>query len=278
MNRFKTTSLTLLAAGALLAALPAGSYAAKGTHKGAHATKAPRVRVHGKIATVGTESLGVTVKGGTTVTVDFTSSTRFRYNGQPASTAPAFSAGEILSAVGRTNADGSVAAKRLGVINRLGIAGKVAQVGTGTLTITSKSGASVTVSLTSKTRYLVNGALSATAPTFTTGEKIRVLALKNADGSLTARGIAVGKNPNLVRVTGKISAIGTGTLTVTTRKSGTVTVTLTAKTKYIVNRTRNAAAPAFTAGERVRIAGLKSSDGTVTARVVDVVPAGKSGK
>lgn len=281
MNRFKTISLTVLASGALLAAVPAGSYAAKGPHKSVHANhahKTSRVRVHGKIATVGAGSLVVTVKGGTTVTLDFTAATMFRYNGQPVATAPTFTIGEIVNAIGRTNTDGSVTVKRLGVINRLGIAGTVAQVGSGTLTITSKSGASMTVSLTNKTRYLVNGAVSAAAPTFTVGEAVRVLAMKNADGSLTARVIAVGKNPNLVRVVGTISGTGAGTLTVTTKKMGAITVTLTATTRYIVNRTRNAAAPTFTTGERVRIGGLKNADGTVTARVVDVVPARKSGK
>lgn len=266
MNRFKTLSLTLLASGALLAALPAGSYAAK----------APRVRVHGKIATVGTGSLTLTVKGGTTVTVDFTSATKFRYNGQPVSAAPTFTAGEIVNAMGRTNADGSVTAKRLGVVDRLGIAGKIAAVGTGTLTITTKSGASVTVSLDAKTRYRVNGSVSASAPAFSVGEQVRVLALKNADGSLTARGIAVGKNPNLVRLAGTISGTGTGTLTVSTKKGGTVTVTLTAKTRYVVNRTRSAAAPTFTTGERVRVGGLKNTHGTVTARVIAVLPSKKS--
>jgi preprotein translocase subunit YajC len=273
VNRFKTLSLTLLASGALLAALPAGTYAAKGVKSGAHAAKASVTRIHGKVATVGTNTFTVTGKGGTTVTVTFTGSTKFRYNGQVVSAAPTIVAGEGVIVAGTRNPDGSINARRIGVINRTGLAGTISGIGTNTLTITTKSGASVTVSVTSRTHFIVNGQRSATAPAFTIGEAARVAALKNADGSLTAAVVAVGKNPNLVTFAGTIARVGAGTLTIITRSGLTATVTLTSATRYVVNKARSAAPPAFTQGERVRVGAIKNGDGTLTARVVAVLPA-----
>jgi hypothetical protein len=144
-----------------------------------------------------------------------------------------------------------------------------------------KAGTTVTVMYNGQTRFLVNGQASTTAPTFTQNEAIVVSGVKNADGTVTARGIAVGARPagtTVIRV-GTVAAVGTGTLTIGGLKGkASHVVTLTGQTLYIVQHQATNTAPTFTTGQHVLVIASKNADGSWTARVVAVINAKQSAK
>jgi len=285
VNRFKLAGLTLVASGALLASSPAAIHAAGGKASGTGGARAGLATVRGTVASFTATSVTVAPKSGADVVVDFTATTKFRVNGAPSTSAPTFTAGEPVGAAGTKNADGSITAKLVvagtnpNKANRVRVAGTVSASASGSLTITPKTGSAVTVTLDAKTRYIVNGVASSTAPTFTNGEKVLVGAIKNSDGSLTARVVATGvRNPNAVRLIGTISAVGSSSLTLTGKNGQSATVALTSSTKYRVNGQVSSTAPTFTVGEKAVVAATKNSDGSLTARGVAVNPAKQAAK
>lgn len=291
MKHVKLVATSVIACAAIMA-VPGGALAAKHGPQ-AHATgkagTANIVRVSGTLVnpTAGAPALTITTKSGTGVTVQLSNATVYVVNGTKSTTAPAFTNGEVVHVVAVKQSDGSLVARTVAVgtapkANLVRITGTLSNptAGATSLTITPKSGATVTVQLDSKTVYIVNGQKAQAAPAFTNGEAVRVVAVKAANGTLTARTVAVGTAPraNVVRVAGTLSnpTAGATSLTVTT-KTGNVTVQLNSKTVYVVNGQKSAAAPAFTNGEAVRIAATKAADGTLTARVVEVGTAAGKG-
>ena len=118
---------------------------------------AKRNAVTGKISAVGSDSLTLTKKkDGSSVTFSVTSDTKIRLNGKPATLgdlAPGF------RAVVKLASDGSAAAIRAvdPATRPVALVGKVTAVGSDSLEVTLRNGASATVAVTSATKIRVGG-------------------------------------------------------------------------------------------------------------------------
>ena len=158
------------------------------------------------------------------------------------------------------------------VANGVRIHGVVKSLAGSSLTITLKNGTTATVTLNGSTVYYVNGAKAAARPTFTTNERVHVLAQKQSDGSYVALAVAVGHGAKHARngglVAGTVKSFAAGSLTILRKDGSTVTVTLNGQTKYVVNGAVAAAPPAFSNGEAVRVRVQKQADGSLVALAV----------
>lgn len=116
-----------------------------------------------------------TVKSGAaTITVDVTSSTRYFDHGVSSPTIANVTIGERVKVRGREAGTNTVDASRVRVLQAVPIAtGTVHSVTTSSFTIT-KGTATITVNVSSTTRYLDHGVSSPTAANVTTGEHVEV--------------------------------------------------------------------------------------------------------
>ncbi len=169
------------------------------------------------------------------------------------------------------------------------LAGSIASVSANAFVLTTRDGRSVTVRTTASTRVVSRK--PATLADVHAGDRVRILATKAANGSLTARavqdipaalqlttpgrgGVRQGRD-DAVMVAGTVTGNPTaGTLTVdtSTGQSTSVAIPSTAQVSQLV------AVPASTlaAGSRVMVQGTPGADGSVTASMVFVVgPQGK---
>jgi hypothetical protein len=149
---------------------------AKSIHAGPR--PAPGTVARGVVKTTGTDSITLTTKGGTTVTIGVTNDTKIRVDGQNAGLADIHSGYHAI--VVRTAADGPARlisaqhphAQGQGLV----VKGTVASVGTDSLTITLRTGGTVTVHVTPSTRIRVRGhAGAATLSDIQNGYRVAVL-------------------------------------------------------------------------------------------------------
>jgi frataxin-like iron-binding protein CyaY len=276
MSLIKTRVLPAVAGVALLATGVTGVFAqsappTSGTTPAAHAKNPNRVVISGTLASSGNGTLTITTKTGA-VTVQVNATTRYVVNGQKAAAAPTFTANEKIRVIALKQADGSlvasVVATGTAARQERGVAGTVASSTDTTLTITPKTGAPVTVTLTANTRYVVNGQKAAARPTFTQGERVRVLVQKTASGALEARTVAVGAISRQIRIGGTVTGFSGDKLTVTTRAGKTFTVQLTAQTRYVVDGKKATAAPTFALNSSVFVLARKDASGNYVAVAV----------
>lgn len=160
-----------------------------------------------------------------------------------------------------------------------GLMGTITSAAGNTLKITLlTSHQAATVTLTTKTTYLVNGKTTTKRPTWKKGEQIGVLGTKTKTGAYTAKTIMVGRpggpgGPGgpppaggIAPLNGKIVSAGTSTLVVKTA-GGTKTFKLTSSTHYLVNGKAASTRPTLKAGEQVHVMAARSGS-TLTARTV----------
>jgi hypothetical protein len=144
----------------------------------------------------------------------------------------------------------------------------------------------VTVHLTTKTTYLVNGKSTKSHPMWKKGEQIQIMGTKAKNGSYTAASIMVGAPPagpggpppgGIAPVSGTIVSSSSSSLEVKTSK-GKSTFKLTSGTRYLVNGKATTSRPAFRAGQQVHVVASKSGS-TLTAQMVFIgaMPAPPSG-
>lgn len=159
--------------------------------------------------------------------------------------------------------------------------GSIASVSDTGFVLTTGDGRSVTVRTTASTRII--GRQPATLADVHTGDRVRILASKAADGKLTAKsvqdipatlqpatpqrgGVRQGRDDTVMiggTVTGNPSA-GTLTVDTSTGQSTSVAVPATAQVSRLVAVPRTALA----AGTRVMVQGTANADGSVTASTV----------
>jgi Domain of unknown function (DUF5666) len=169
------------------------------------------------------------------------------------------------------------------------LAGSIASVSDNAFVLTTRDGRSVTVRTTASTRII--GPQPATLADIHTGDRVRILATKAADGKLTAKavqdipaalqsatptrgGVRQGRD-DTVMIGGTVMGNPSGgTLTVdsSTGQNTSVAVPSTARVSRLVAVPRTTLA----AGARVMVQGTPNADGSVTASTVFM--AGAQGK
>lgn len=145
----------------------------------------------------------------------------------------------------------------------------------GTTSFTLKSGAAtITVDVTSTTRYLDHGVSGPTVANVTAGERVRVHGTLAGTNTVDASRVRV--LPALPIVTGKVASttsLSSGSFTIT-RGPATITVDVTSTTRYLDHGASTPTSANLTVGERVAIWGTESAGtNTVDASQVRVLPA-----
>jgi hypothetical protein len=150
--------------------------------------------VAGTVASVSGSTVTVTQRDGSTSKVVLTDSTTYQLAGQ-ASTKDAVVAGAQIVARGTLATDGTLTATSVEIAPAT-FAGTVKEKGAGSLTLTTRDGSTVVVTVTSSTTYQVGGVTSPTLADVKIGDVVMAAGTRNADGSLSAtvvRSRAAGK-------------------------------------------------------------------------------------
>lgn len=174
--------------------------------------------------------------------------------------------------------------------NRPGrVGGSIASVSDTAFVLTARDGRSVTVRTTASTRFV--GPQPATPADIHAGDRVRVIATKAADGTLTARAVqdvpselqptaqnrggVLQGGDDMVMVAGTVAGSPTaGTLTIATPNGQNTSVVIPSTAR--VSRVASVSRSSLTAGARVMVQGTPNADGSVTASVVFVMgPRGK---
>ena len=141
-------------------------------------------RVDGTVSAVGDTSLAISQPGGTSRTVQLTSTTTYTLAGQPA-TKSAVTVGVQVAIVGTVATDGTFTASAVQIMPAVA-SGTVSAKTSSTITIKDRSGTTVTIDVGSSTTYQVGGTSSPTLSDVPVGATIQAEGTRNADGSLTA--------------------------------------------------------------------------------------------
>lgn len=161
------------------------------------------------------------------------------------------------------------------------LVGSIASVSAGGFVLTTRDGRAVTVRTTASTRIL--GRQPAALTDIHTGDRVRILATKSADGSLTARavqdipsalqiptrdrgGVRQGRG-DTVMIAGTVTGIPTAG-TVTVGASGGQSTSVSVPSTARVSRLVSVPISTLAAGARVMVQGTPNADGSVTASLV----------
>src|SRR5262249_6126531 len=141
----------------------------------------------------------------------------------------------------------------------------VTSVGGSTITATRRDGATVTIHTTSSTTYGRAGK-TVDASAITKGEQIGVRGTRNSDGSITATHIEI----LLPHVSGSVTAISGGTITVQGKDGASHTIHTSAST--VVKRAdQSASLSDIKGGDAIFAAGTHNSDGSLNAETIAIV-------
>lgn len=193
MNRLTTTLGSSIACAALLAAGASGALAAKGPGKAkARAKRAVSARIvgYGTLSALSANAATITTPGNTSLSATLAPGASYTARSQAAAIA-GLKVGDQVVLRGRS-VNGATTVTALGfntgafAIGAAAFAGTVGSAGATSLTVTRGTGQSVTVALSSTTRYIVNGTRATTPPALAAGQKVRVLAKRMTDGSIVA--------------------------------------------------------------------------------------------
>ena len=152
------------------------------------------------------------------------------------------------------------------------VTGTVETLGTGNFTIKSGS-ATITVDVTSTTKYIDRGVSAPTVANVTAGERVKVRGTVAGTNTLDATKVRV--LPALPVVIGRvasIASISSGSFTLT-RGAATITVTVSSATTYLDRGVHAPTVANVTAGERVEVFGTETGTDAVEASQVRVLPA-----
>src|SRR5664280_2967738 len=155
--------------------------------------------------------------------------------------------------------------------------GTVKSVGTGTFTLTTQDGTTVTVNVGSSTTYLDHDVTSPSFGNVTVGAHVAVFGTDTSN-TVTATKVAVGAPPTggpggpggtPPAAEGTVKSVGTGTFTLTTQDGTTVTVNVGSSTTYLDHDVTSPSFGNATVGAHVAVFGTDTSN-TVTATKVAV--------
>lgn len=180
-----------------------GSYVALRIAVGHEAKRAHAgASIAGTVDSSTSTSLKILLANNTTVTVQLNGQTKYVVNGAIAAARPTLTKGEAVRVKAQKQTNGSLLARVVATgtfakpaHDGVRIAGAVTNASTNgsvtTLTIKLKNGNSVTVTVNSSTRFVVNGKQAMAAPTLASNQQVRILAQKQADGSYLALVVSV---------------------------------------------------------------------------------------
>ena len=200
-------------------------------------------------------------RDGTSVTIKTTSSTVFSRAGKTASLSDVTS-GEQIHVQGTKNSDGSITATRVD-IELPSYGGQVTAISGSTITLQDHQGTAHTIKTTSSTRFTLAGQ-SASLSDVKTGEQISAEGTLNSDGSLTAETVQI----ELPGYRGQVTAISGSTITVQDR-GDTRTIETTSSTTF-TRGGQSASLSDIKVGDQIAAEGTLNSDGSLTARVVQI--------
>ncbi len=243
--------------------------------------------VSGKVTAVGTNTLTVLTADGKSVTVKTSSSTKVEILATGASGSLSdIVVGSQVEVHGPQNQDGSVTAEVI-ILLPAGdeLHGRVTAINDKTITIQAPGGTSSTIVTTTSTTFR-KGQDAASLSDVAVGQELRAFGALQTDGSLTATLVLIHEGPGGSDhgpggpggpggVSGKVTAVGTDTLTVLTADSKSVAVTTSSSTKVeILDTGASGSLSDIVVGSQVEVHGPQNQDGSVTAEVIILLPAG----
>jgi hypothetical protein len=239
--------------------------------------------VSGKVTAVGTNSLTVLTAASTSVEVVTSSSTTVEVLATGASsTLSAIVVGTEIAVQGAQVQDGSVTARSI-VILPSGdqLAGRVTAISDLTITVQTPGGTSATIVATSSTTFR-EGQSSAALSDVTVGQNLQAFGTLESSTSLSATVVVIqtapmgggGGGPG-GGVSGKVTAVGTNSLTILTAASTSVeVVTSTTTTVEVLATGASSTLSAIVVGTEIAVQGAQNQDGSVTARSIMILPSG----
>ncbi|HEX7495848.1 MAG TPA: DUF5666 domain-containing protein [Candidatus Limnocylindrales bacterium] len=138
----------------------------------------------GTVTAVGSSSVTINQQGGSTRTLTLTGSTTYTMGGATVGQS-ALVVGARITARGSADSSGNFTATAVTIQPAL-VSGTVASKTTSTIVVTTTAGKTVTVNVSSSTKYSVRGVSSATLDSIAVGYTVQAQGTLNADGSLTA--------------------------------------------------------------------------------------------
>ncbi len=151
--------------------------------------------VGGTVSSVGANSVTITEQGGSSRTIQLTGSTTYQFAGRFGNNGSASKAdlvaGVRIDAEGTVDSAGTFTATAIRIAPSV-VMGTVASKTADTIVVTTSDGKSITVKVSSSTKYLVPGVSNATLANVTVGDRIMAEGKLESDGSLTADGVAAG--------------------------------------------------------------------------------------
>ena len=169
--------------------------------------------------------------------------------------------------------------------------GTVKSVGEGSFTVTTSGGTTVTVDVSSSTKYLDHDVTTPSLANVTVGQHVAVFGTDTSD-VVTATAVAIGAPPNggpggmpsgpggpgggsPPAAVGTVKSVGDGSFTVTTSGGTTVTVDASSSTKYLDHDVTTPSLANVTVGQHVAVFGTDTSDVvTATAVAIGAPPSG----
>jgi hypothetical protein len=142
------------------------------------------------ISAISGSDLSLRTDDGWTRTITIAPDTRITRGGAPA-TAADLKVGEAIRFRQTKNADGTFTIRAIDIVLPRAV-GTIAAVGTSSITITDRDGASATVHLGSGTTFRVQGVENATAANLARGMVVLVVGERRADGSIDATSVLAG--------------------------------------------------------------------------------------
>jgi hypothetical protein len=214
----------------LVAALAVVVVSPAGAKKGHPAAAAKRHAVRGVVLAVGTDSVTLTGKRNTSVTVQISGDTKLVVHGHAAALSDVqvgYIAEARLSAAGPAKALHAHQPPPPGTVFH----GIVQSAGSGSITLTLRNGSAVAIPVTGDTRIRVNGqaaTLADVAPGF------HATVVRTAVNGPAAVIHAVNPATRPVLVRGHVTDVGSGSITITLRNGAAATITVTGDTKIRV--------------------------------------------
>ena len=146
----------------------------------------------GTVTALGADSVTITQSDGSSKTLTLAGSTTYSQAGTTVSKA-ALVVGDRISAEGTVDSAGNFTATSV-TITPASVQGTVASKTATTIVVTTTAGKTVTVDVSSATKYSVRGVSSATLANVAVGDRIVATGTLNADGSLTATAVQAAPN------------------------------------------------------------------------------------
>jgi hypothetical protein len=222
------------------------------------------------VSGVSGDTITATGRGNQTITITVTGATKYTEAGAAATIADVVSGTKIAVQGTHSTAAAETATSIEILLPTEG--GVVTAVSGSTLTIKGFDGSSHAVTLGASTRYQRDGQ-SASESDISAGASIMAEGTTAADGSLHAMLV----NIQTPRLMGQVTAVNSGTYTITGRmgSAGSETVTTSSSTVYVNASGATVQALTISTGTRIIAEGTLSADGkTLAATRITVVPAG----